>query len=372
MNFKDYKYERPDMGSFGDKFNHLLSEFESSGNAAGQYEVLLRINKLRKDFETMRTLASIRYTINTKDKFYDEEHDFFDEVNPGYTKLRYELYRILTASRFRKELEEKTGSQLFRIAEGMMRTFRPEIIDDMKIENKLVTEYVKLIASAKIMFEGEERNIAGMAPFLESENRALRKNANEIRWKFFEENEREFDRIYDELVKVRNRMAVKLGYKNYVKLGYDLMGRTDYSLEDVAGFRDSVKEFIVPVTLEMNAMRKKRIGLDELFYYDGSFNFRDGNPTPKGSPEWIKEKAQKMYDELSEDTGKFMHFMNDHDLLDLYNRKDKAAGGYCTYIANYESPFIFVTRNPNLNRFRFRQEHRVTGEALTGIPHQNY
>ena len=41
----------------------------------------------------------------------------------------------------------------------------------------------------------------------------------------FEENESQFDKIYDELVKVRTNMAKKLGYDNYVVMGYARMSR---------------------------------------------------------------------------------------------------------------------------------------------------
>ena len=82
-----------------------------------------------------------------------------------------------------------------------------------------------------------------------------------------------------------------------------------------------------------------------MYYYDSGFNFKNGNPVPKGSPEWIVERAKKMYEELSPETGEFMNFMIDHEVMDLYNRKGKSAGGYCSYIQKYKSPFIFANMN---------------------------
>ena len=37
---------------------------------------------------------------------------------------------------------------------------------------------------------------------------------------FFSENGKELDRIYDRLVKLRDSMAKKLGYENFIELGY--------------------------------------------------------------------------------------------------------------------------------------------------------
>ena len=73
--------------------------------------------------------------------------------------------------------------------------------------------------------------------------------------------------------------------------------------------------------------------------------YLDGNATPKGSPDELVAQAQKMYQELSPETGQFFDFMVEHDLLDLLAKEGKDTGGYCTYIADYQSPFIFANFN---------------------------
>ena len=88
-------------------------------------------------------------------------------------------------SKFRNELEEKWGKHLFNIAELKLKTFSPEIIEELQKENKLASAYQKLIASAKILFEGEERNLSQMRPFSQSKDREIRKNAQLAITKFF-------------------------------------------------------------------------------------------------------------------------------------------------------------------------------------------
>ena len=78
---------------------------------------------------------------------------------------------------------------------------------------------------------------------------------------FFEENQKEFDRLFDELVKVRHKIATTLGYKNFVELGYYRMTRTDYNAEMVKNFREQVKEFIVPLVTELKERQGERIGI---------------------------------------------------------------------------------------------------------------
>lgn len=345
MKFENFEYIRPDINELGKKFDSLFSEFESASSASAQYEVLKKIYVLRNNYYSMCNIASIRYNKNINDEFYSNEHDYFDNVNPVYTGYCDKFNKILVNSDFREELEQMTGKQLFLGINLELKTYTPEIEDDLKIENQLVTEYGRLVISAKILFEGKERNISGMSLFTQSDNREVRKKAYEALWKFFLDNETEFDRIFDELVKVRTKMAKKSGYDNFIKMGYDLMGRTDYSQKEVEEFRNSVMKYIVPVNKKLKEMRRKRIGLDHLYYYDSTKNFSDGNPSPKGSPEWITEKAKKMYEELSKESGEFINFMIDGDLLDLYNREGKSPGGKCYYIPYYKSPFIFANMN---------------------------
>ena len=67
-----------------------------------------------------------------------------------------------------------------------------------------------------------------------------------------------------------------------------------------------------------------------------------GNATQKGSPEgWWQIK--NVWNCHLKPANSF-DFMVEHDLLDLL-AKGKDTGGYCTYIADYQSPFIFANFN---------------------------
>lgn len=303
------------------------------------------MNKLRSEFDTMQQIASIRHSIDTNDEFYKAEQDFFDENGPVVQEYITDYYRALVNSPFRAELENKWGRQLFQLAELSLKTFSPEVIEDLQQENKLSTEYSKLIASAKIMFDGEERTLSQLSPFQQSTDRSVRKAASEASSGFMAENEAEFDRIYDELVKVRTRIAKKLGFANFVELGYARMSRTDYTAEMVANFRNQVLEHIVPVATKLKERQRQRIGVDQLYYYDENLAFLSGNAKPKGSPEWIVDNGARMYAELSPETDEFFTFMQENGLMDLVAKKGKQGGGYCTYISEYGAPFIFSNFN---------------------------
>ncbi|WP_407313025.1 M3 family oligoendopeptidase [Desulfosporosinus sp. SB140] len=345
MKFKDYQYHRPDIEIIKPSFADLMKRFTKSASIDEQDAAMVEINTLRGEFESMSQLASIRHTIDTRDTYYEQEQEYFDETMPIYQGLISEFYQALVDSGFRSALEEKWGKQLFTIAELTLKTFKPEIIEDLQTENKLATEYTKLIASASILFEGEERNLPGLGPFQQSTDQSMRKRASEARYSFFSEHEETLDKIYDELVKVRTQIAKKLGYENYVELGYARMLRSDYNPEMVANFRRQVAEQIVPVATKLRERQRRRLGLDTLMYYDEKFSFLKGNAKPQGNPEWIVDNGRRMYKELSPETDEFFTFMLDHELMDLVSKKGKAGGGYCTFISEYYSPFIFSNFN---------------------------
>nr|WP_300001948.1 M3 family oligoendopeptidase [Tissierella sp.] len=345
IKFKDYKYERPDLESLSKRFETLIEEFKDAENVEAQNEVIRKINKIRNNIETMASLVSIRHSIDTRDEFYEKENNFIDENSPKFSELTSKFYKELVNSEFREELEKTWGSQVFDLADLELETFSPEIMEDLVKENKLVTEYNKLIASAKLDFQGKIRNLSDMRPFLESKDRSVRKEASETLWSFFEDNEEEFDRIYDELVKVRDKMAKTLGFKNYVEMGYKRLGRSDYDAEMVKNYRDQVLEDLVPVVNELGDRQAKRLGMEAMKYYDEPLEYTSGNATPKGDEEWILDHGNTMYRELSPETDRFFSFMRDKELLDLMSKEGKMAGGYCTIIPDYESPFIFSNFN---------------------------
>lgn len=343
--FDEYTYVRPDLKKVKDQFNEVLTKFKQARTVEEQKKEMDKINGIRNDLGTMFNLGYIRHTIDTTDTFYEQENDYLDEISPEVDGLVSQYYEALVHSPFRNELEDQCGTQLFALAEAELKTFSPTIIPLLQQENKLSSEYTKLVASAKIMFEGEERTLSQLQPFTESKDRSMRKSASEAKFNFFKENSNKFDEIFDQLVKIRTEIATSLGFKDFVELAYYRMARTDYNASMVKKFRDQVKDHIVPLTKKLYERQQERINVKLLKYYDEEFQFTSGNAIPKGSPDWIIENGAKMYHELSRETGIFFDFMKEKELLDLVANKGKAGGGYCTYIENYESPFIFSNFN---------------------------
>ena len=345
MKFDNFQYQRPVMDSLEERFNTYLEGFEAASVFEEQDKLFEKINILRQEYSTMYNICHVRHTINTKDKFFEDENNFFDDNNPTVEALTNRFYDLLLNSRFRNELEKKWGNQLFVIAELSLKTFKPTILEDLKEENKLTSEYVKIKAAAEITFRGEKYTLPTLSPLETSKDRNTRKEASIAKWAFYSEHSEAMEDIFDKQVKLRQNIAKKLGYDNFIQLGYARMTRSDYDATMVANFRKQVQEFIVPIASELYERQKKRIGIEDLKYYDEDFRFASGNPKPKGTPDWIVENASKMYKELSDETAEFFDFMRHNNLMDLVNKEGKATGGYCTYIPDYKAPYIFSNFN---------------------------
>ena len=345
MKFNEYKYEHLDLEKIKKEFSELIESFEKAENVEGQIIALDEIIKLRNHIETMQTLVSVRHSIDTNDEFYDKENEYMDEISPILFGFTNDFYKALVNSKFKDELIQKYGKFLFDLAENTLKTFSPEIIPDAQEENRLSSKYSKLIASAKIDFDGKELNLSQMVPYTQSKNRNIRFEAAKKVAQFFAENQDEFDNIYDSLVKVRTRMAQKMGYKNFVEFGYKQLSRLEYDAKMVEGYRKQVLENIVPLHTELRERQKKRLGVKKLRFYDEAIKFNSGNADPHGSPEWILNNGKTMYKELSKETDEFFTFMTENNLLDLLSKKGKMSGGYCTYIPEHKAPFIFANFN---------------------------
>ena len=345
MKFSGMPYKRIDMDEVKKTYRDIIDRTKAAGSGEEQFEIHREYYKFMDDIRTSMELAMIRHDIDTTDEFYEKESDFYDEVTPIINQYENEYGQVLYDSPFREYLESKIGKVTFKNIEIANKAFDEKIIPLMQEENALSSRYSKLIATAKIPFEGEIYNLSLMKKFQTSPDREVRRKAWKAVSDYFLSVTDEIDEIYDKMVKNRTEQARQLGYENYVELGYYRMNRNCYDKEMVENFRRQVKEYFVPFANKLHEQRRARIGVDKLSYIDTDVYFTNGNPAPTGTPEEILAAGQKMYGELSPQTKEFFDFMMENELFDVLGRKTKRQGGYMTYIPNFKSPFIFANFN---------------------------
>ena len=345
MKFKDMPYKRVEYEEAEKEYRRIIEAFQSARSGEEQFEIHKSYYALSNRLSTMMTIAHIRHDIDTTDDFYNQEKEYYDEIEPKLSNLVIEYKQAMYRSPYRAYLEEKIGRVAFKNIELQLKSFDEKLIPLMQEENALTTKYDKLIAGAKIEWEGETLNLSLLKLYLTSNDRGVRKKAYEKYSAFFMSVADELDDIYDKLVKNRTEQARQMGYENYVELGYYRMNRNCYDKEMVENYRRQIKEFFVPFAEKLHERRRQRLGIDKLSYIDTGVYFLNGNPAPTGTPEEIIEAGRQMYSEMSPETKEFFDFITENELFDVLGRKTKKAGGYMTSLPQYKAPFIFANFN---------------------------
>ena len=346
MKFSEMSYTRPYTGEIKKQLSDLIERLKSTADYEAAKTVFLEMETLAKHIETQGTLAHIRHDIDTRDAFYDEEQKFWSATLPELEEYLQAWNLAMLESPFRPQFEAEYGTLMFLNTEIELKTFSTDIIQEMQKENDLNQAYSKLLASAQIPFEGGVYTLSQMTPFKTDKDDARRLAAWKAEGAWYKENQKELDRMYDELVHLRDTMGRKLGYDGYTQLGYYRMKRNCYTKEDVEKFRAAVVKYLGPVASEIYKEQAKRLGKEyPMSFADNALTFRSGNARPAGTPDDILAQGKKFYDELSPETSEFFRTMLDGELLDVLSTEGKAGGGYCTSIPDYEVPFIFANFN---------------------------
>ena len=346
MKFKDMPYERISVESIKEEMKALIQKLKEAKDFEEAEALFLENEKLQGHVFTMSSLAQVRHSINTEDKFYDEEQNYWNNAYPQIQEFNQEWTKALLDSPFKDNFAKKYGNIMFLNAEIDLKTFSPEIIPMLQEENELTTAYEKLLASAQIPFEGKIYTISQMSPFKNDKDDARRLAAWKAEGQWYKDNQEELDRLYDKLVHLRDQMGKKLGYTDFTELGYYRMRRNCYDKQDVQKFREAVQKYVVPVAAKIYERQADRLGKSyPLSYADAAIEFRSGNPKPKGNSDEIVASGKKFYDWLSPETSEFFNHMIDDELMDLLSTKGKQGGGYCTSFQDYKTPFIFANFN---------------------------
>jgi M3 family oligoendopeptidase len=345
VKFSEMVYERVDLPTFQTEMKAQIAAFKAAKTADEALAVFKKVNDLNTHVKTMHELANTHKTLDTRDEYYKAEDDYWNETMPQFKEFSHEFNVALVNSPFREEMEARFGTQMFKNIEIQLKTFAPEIVPDLQVENRLMSEYQRLLSSAQIEFGGQKHTVEGIKIYFQDPDRSVRKGAIEAESGWFMAHADEFDRIYDDLVQVRTKMARMLGYENFVELGYYRMMRNAYNQEMVETFRKLVVASIVPLVEKLKAEQAQRIGVDKIMIYDDAFAYPDGNAKPMGTAAEIFAHGKQMYHELSPETAEFIDFMLDNDLFDVETRPGKMAGGYMTQFDEYRAPFVFANFN---------------------------
>ena len=343
--FPELEYKRPDFKEIKKSIKALAKKVKKAKTYEQFRQTIFDLEELVKPFQTATTIAHIRNTLDTTDKFYEEEQAYINQQSPLLGIPMMEFYKTALKSKFIPQLTEEFGPELVTGIKRSVDSFKPKLVILMQQEAALCTRFQKLIASAQIDFDGQQLNLYGIQKYFEHDDREMRKAAAKAYSAFFEAHETELEEIFDKLVKIRHKMGKKMGYDNFIPLGYINQERSDYGQKEVAAFREQVLRELTPFCQTLYELQAQRLGIDSVKFYDEKRIFADGNADPIGTEEELVEKARAMYHDFSPETGEFIDFMIEHKLMDLTNRPGKAATGYMTILSDHLAPFVFSCFN---------------------------
>ena len=346
---KDFEYSRPDLAGYAKFIAEATERVKKAKSAKEIVDIREEVNSRGNAVSTSSAIAYIRHSLNVNDEFYAKEQDYFDENFPAVGAKGSEFNRAIVESPFIDEIKKLLNPLIVKNLEAQVRVMDERIVEDCVEENKLVSEYDQLRANIKYPWEGREITQSELMSYTKNKDREVRKKAFTVLGQTLEANSAKLDELYDKLVKVRDRKAKKMGFKNFVEMGNLAMGHIGYTREDVKVFRESVLHDVVPALKRLKSDLAKRLKLDKIHIYDNDAYIAGGNINPVGTAKDLFNAAQSMYDDMNPALGEFFREMSDAEAFDYEARAGKGAGGYCEIIYDYGQPFIFANFNGTMD-----------------------
>jgi M3 family oligoendopeptidase len=347
--FENYSLPAPVYDDVAAEYGQITDRLLIAATAADAIAAVEQWDALRRRLNTWVALVYIRFNQDTRNETYVKNREYCDEIEPKFTNLAVGMKRRLMEHRHRPEIERRFGRHAFNLWECDIASFDPAIEEDLVEQSKLFAEFKALLASAKFEFQGETLTLSELMKFNEHPNRGVRHDASRLRWNWFGEKQQQLDEIFDKLVRLRQTMAEKLGFANFVAVGYQRMQRTDYDADDVEGYRAQVRELVVPVANQMRRQQAAELGIDRVMAWDESIHDRTGNPKPHGDHDWMVKQASRMFAELGGGMDELYERMRSRNLMDLKSREGKAGGGFCDVLPDFGLPFIYANFDGTLS-----------------------
>jgi len=319
-----------------------LPEAEESSTSELWIGLFADWNALKSYIGSEGSRINHEFSKDMRDETNESADKYFREkVSPVFYEPEHRLVSAFLASKHRSELTKKYGEQLVPAYETELKPLDPINTKLRTQTSKLSTTYDKLVAEAMIKIRGEEMTLWKARSLTTSPDRALRKAAYLAIRGWFLEHHDELAKIYDKLVKIRHKMGRNVGYDNYIELAYQNMGRTDYDALAVKQFRDSVRQYLVPLNRRLGRTQARALKLKKLRPWDSSYDPRTTLPLGIVPIANQTSQARRLFTKLSPELRAHFQSMLDKGCIDLENRPGKKAGAYCTSFSDEAKVAVF-------------------------------
>ena len=285
----------------------------------------------------------IATTVNTADKESEDQFNLYiEEIQPAVKNAQQKLKdKILVSGLSPKGFE--TGLRRIQAEAGI---FVENNLPLLAEEQKLVTEYNKLLGSLTVLWDGEERTLAQMYPLMYETDRSIRQRASETMSARFQKEKLKINELWAKFVPVRLKIAENVGMPDYRTYMWKQKFRFDYTPEDCKRFHNAIEQAFVPAAKRVYEKRRQRLGVDTLRRWDLTVDPLGGSLIqPFESIEEFKQKLHTIFKQVDPAFGEYFQIMMYENLLDLESRKNKYPGGYCLGLQVAHRPFIFMNHS---------------------------
>lgn len=268
---------------------------------------------------------------------------FVEKVEPELKPRQFNLAKLFLAHPLRRQLDQRRYEVFDRDTALLVELFREENVPLQTEEAKLGQQYQKLSGSLTVNFRGEEKTLVQMGRHLEEPDRTLREEA----WTLVAQRRLQvagqIEEQFEAMLKVREQIARNAGFANYLDYAFRAKGRFDYTAADCVKFHAAVDTEFMPVVRQLQAERKRKLGVDALRPWDTAVDPLNRAPLrPFVDVNEMVTRTQRVFDKVDAELAAGFAQMRDLKLLDLANRKGKAPGGYQSTLAEARLPFIFM------------------------------
>jgi oligoendopeptidase F len=268
---------------------------------------------------------------------------FIRDIEPQLKPLQNDVRNRYLDSPFRIQLNVDRYAVFNRALENRRALYREANIPRETRLAELEQQYQKTMGAMTVSFQGQERTLAQMAPFLEETDRSVRQTAWELTARRRLEDKDALDDLFDQMMALRIEIAREAGFTSYVDFAFRQRERFDYGIDDALRFHAAVENVVVPLARKIQEEHRGALGVPALRPWDTAVDPLGRPPLkPFADVSRLAEGAETIFREVDPELGSQFAFLRSQGLLDLANRKGKAPGGYQTTFEDDRLPFIFM------------------------------
>ena len=268
---------------------------------------------------------------------------FAEEIEPKISPLSNELNKKFVESPFMDDLDKEKFFVYSRAIKKALEIYREENIELFTQLQVKQQKYQGITGAMSVEINGQEYTLEQASIFIKDLNREVRENA----WKTIQQrrliDKDDLNILFDELIQLRNKVALNAGFENYRDYMFQALGRFDYTPQDCYDFANAIEKEIVPILKEQAEKRREALGLEVLKPWDLEVSV-SGKPAlkPFNNGAELIDKSIACFNAIDEKLGSRLASMKANNLFDVESRKGKAPGGYNYPLAETGAPFIFM------------------------------